>query len=191
MEFHFCLSSFPVYCLISVRIFVPRRQSVLPAYGMRDKTIAFFVSDIWNCNSLLWNTVHVPSTGNTLPLSSQRRFCFLFDPWQLILLPQHRSGPWSFEFSSSDQYEVSQQFFFIVESLVLHCFVQLRDHTRPSQFEVEMNSVMLTFFILPWSRLKEFRILLVLHDPIVHRNLGRRSFCKLIVNKSAIPCTAS
>ena len=29
--------------------------------------------------SLLWNTVHVPSTENTLPLSSQRRLSFLFD----------------------------------------------------------------------------------------------------------------
>ena len=30
MEFHSCPTSFPVYCRIPVRIFVPRRHSVLP-----------------------------------------------------------------------------------------------------------------------------------------------------------------
>ena len=50
---------------------------------VREKTIVLFVSDYWhccqrlfchdwNCMSPLWNTVHVLSTENTLPLSSQR-----------------------------------------------------------------------------------------------------------------------
>ena len=36
-----CLSSFPVYCPIPVRIFAPRRQSVLPSSGLWEKTIVF------------------------------------------------------------------------------------------------------------------------------------------------------
>ena len=92
MKFHSYSTSFPVYCVIPVRVFVPRRQS-LPSSGMQEKTIVLSVSDLfhrcwrpychdWNCMSLLWNIVHVPSTENTLPLSFQRRLSFLF--WLLV-----------------------------------------------------------------------------------------------------------
>ena len=40
------------------------------------------------------------------PLSSQRKLSCLFDTWWLIPLPQHRRELWSFQFSSSDQFEV-------------------------------------------------------------------------------------
>ena len=97
MKFHSCLSSFPVYCLITVRICIPRSQYVLPSHGRREKTIALFVSDLrpsfhwrvghdWNYMNLLWSIVHVPSIENTLSLSSHRRLCFLF--WLSVTGPR-------------------------------------------------------------------------------------------------------
>ena len=86
---------------------------------MRVKKIVLFVSYLrhccqrplchdWNYMSLLWKIVRVPSTENTLTLSSQRRHSFLHDSWWLTLVPQLHFGLWSFEFSSSDHYEVLQ-----------------------------------------------------------------------------------
>ena len=56
----------------------------------------------------------------------------------------------------------------------LLCFDQFPDHTRPTQSEVEQNSVILTCTILPGSHLRAFRSLIIVHDPIWRRNLGRR-----------------
>ena len=77
-------------------------------HGMREKTIALFVSHLcplfskcwrvmtdWICMTLPWNIVHVPSTENTLPLSSQRKGFFPYDSWWLIYFPQHWSDIWS------------------------------------------------------------------------------------------------
>ena len=59
-----------------------------------------------------------------------------------------------------------------------HCFVQLLGHARSSQSEVEQISVILTCTILPGSGLKAFHSLLMVHDPILHRNLGHRHSAK-------------
>ena len=78
----FCLKSFHVCCLILVRFFLPRRQSWLSNLVL-ERTIVLFVSDHrtsllvpvchdWNYMSLFSNIVPVPSTENSLPLSSQR-----------------------------------------------------------------------------------------------------------------------
>ena len=45
------------------------------------------------------NIVHAPSTEHALTLSSQRRLSFLLNSWWLLIFPQLRCGPWSFEFS--------------------------------------------------------------------------------------------
>ena len=74
--------------------FCPSPSVCLPSNGMREKTIALFVSDTcdcfqrlgchdWNYMSLLWNIVQVSSTENTLPLSSQRKLAFL--PFWLLV----------------------------------------------------------------------------------------------------------
>ena len=70
---------------LAVRLFCLRM-------GCRRRRSSFFVSDHchccqrlschdWEYMSLLWNIIHVPSTENTFPLSSQRRLSFLFDAW--------------------------------------------------------------------------------------------------------------
>ena len=64
--------------------------------------------------------------------------------------------------------------FLIADRSVFHRFEQPLEHKRPSQSEVEQNSVILTCIILPGSRLKAFRLLLSVRDPILNRNLGRR-----------------
>ena len=99
-----------------------------------------------------------------------RMLCFLCDSWWLIPVPQHRFGLWSFDFSTSDHYEVSLQLLTIVRCSIVPC--NFLDHTRPSQSEVEQNSVILTCKILPGSRLKAFRILWIVHSLILHRNAG-------------------
>ena len=79
--YSFCLW-WPVF-----EVFSPLRQS-WPSSLVREKTIVLVVSDHltsplvlvshdWKHMSLLLNIVHVPSTENTLPLSSQRRLSFL------------------------------------------------------------------------------------------------------------------
>ena len=138
----FYLQSFPLCCLILLRVCLPLRQS-WPSNLVREKTIVLLVSDLchrcrrslshdWNCMSLFWNIVHVPSTENTLPLSSQRRRSFLFDSWWLILFPQLPSGLWSFEFSSSDQYEVLQMSS-TVNNLSVYCLERFLDRTKPGR----------------------------------------------------------
>ena len=128
-----------------LRIFLPLRQS-LPFNLVREKTIVFSVSALchccqrllchdWKCMSLLWNSVHVPSTENTLTLSSERMLSFLFDSWWLILGPQHRSGLWSLEFWSSDQYVL--QLSSIVNHSAFHYLEQFLDRTKPRQSEIE------------------------------------------------------
>ena len=70
---------------LAVRLFCLRM-------GCRRRRSSFFVSDHchccqklschdWEYMSLLWNIIHVPSTENTFPLSSQRRLSFLSDAW--------------------------------------------------------------------------------------------------------------
>ena len=54
------------------------RQSALPSNGMQEKTVVLFVSYYCLCFQRL---VHVLSTENTLPRSSQRRLCFPSDSW--------------------------------------------------------------------------------------------------------------
>ena len=139
MEFgSFCLKNFPLYCLIPLRFVVPRRQFVLPSNGMWEKTFILFVSGLrhyfqrllchdWNCTSLLWNIVHVPSTENTLPLSSQRRLSFL------LTVTSFRT--WSFEFSSSDQFEVLR-LSSIVNSSASHVFEHFLDHYKTNSLKL-------------------------------------------------------
>ena len=126
----------------------------------------------WNCVGLIWNTVHVHFTENTLLLSFQRRLSFLYDPWWLISCPQHRSRLWSFEFSSSDQHEVSQ-LSLICDSSV-PWFAPFLDRTMPSQSEFDQNLPVLTCTILPGSCLRAFHSQKINIDPIWRRHLGRR-----------------
>ena len=110
-------SLLPEICL---RVFLTLGQT-WPSNLVREKTVVLLVSDHrasllelvchgWNYMSLLSNIVHVLSTQHNLTLCSPRRLSFLFDSWWLILFPQLRFGLWSFEFSSSDQYDVLQIF---------------------------------------------------------------------------------
>ena len=145
-ESDFFCQSFHLSCL-------PDGQS-FPSNLVREKTIVLSVSDLChccqrqfchdrNCMTLLWNIVHVHSTENTLPLSSQRWVSFLVDSWWLILFPQLLSELWSFEFSSSDQYEVLQTSS-IVNNLSAHCFEQFLGRTKPRQSDAEQSPVILT-----------------------------------------------
>ena len=152
---------------------------------MQEKTIVLFVSDCylcfqkleshhWNYKSLLRNIVRMLSTENTLPLSCLYiAFVSFLTLGDWTPFPQHRSGLWNSDFSSSDQYEVSLQFS-KVDSSVSHCLEQLPDHTMTSQSKIVRNSVFLTCTILPGSGLKAFHSLIIVHDPILHRNLGYR-----------------
>ena len=124
-----------------------------------------------------FGTLSVSIPLKTLPLSSQHRPCFLFASWWLNPFPQHRSGLWNSDFSSFDQYEVSQQFS-IVDNSVSNLFEQFPDHTMPSQCDVVRISVILTCTILRGSGLKAFHSLIFVHDPISHRNHGHRHSAK-------------
>ena len=167
--------------------FLTLRQS-WPSNLVQEKTIVLLsdhctsllvqVRDDWNCVSLFWNIVHVLSTEHTLPLSFQRRISVLFDSWWLILFPQLRSGLWSFEFSSSDTYEVLQMFSILKNSHV-HYFEWFLGRTMPRRSDAEQNLVISTRTILPGSHLKAYHLLIIELDPIQRRNLGRRHFVSL------------
>ena len=105
MEFHSSLSSILVCCLIFVRIFVPRRQSVLLLNGMREHTIDRpFLSLIFALVSrglkVMTETTWISfgSLSMWFPLKTlfffplYVGFCFFFDFWWLILVPHHRFG---------------------------------------------------------------------------------------------------
>ena len=81
---------------------------------------------------------------------------------------------WSFDFSSSDQYEVLQTILILTNSVV-HCFWQFLGRTKSRQSEAEQ---ILTCTILPGSYLKAFHSLIKVHDPMWRRNLWTSSFCK-------------
>ena len=104
----FCLKSFHLSCLMFLTTFLPRRQS-WPSNLVRERTIVLFVSDHrtsllvpvchdWNNMSLILNIVHVSSTENTLPLSSQRRLSFLF--WLLVTDPRSTTSLQTLKFPS-------------------------------------------------------------------------------------------
>ena len=194
MVFRSYLLSFPVYCLIPVWIVVPHRQSVLPSSGMQEKTTILLVSDPrlcfkklgchnWNYMGLLWITVHVPLTENTLLISSQRKLSFIFDSWWLIPFPQHRSGLWSFEFSSFDQNEIFRDVF------TLRSF---GSYVRAVSWPYNANTV--------WSR-RDSPVLRTISEGIsltgngAWFHLTSKSwtswFCKPIANRFESPCTAS
>ena len=162
----FCLKSFPLCCLIPSRIFVPRRKSVLPSNGMREKTIVLFVSDLrhcfqrlpchdWNCMSLLWKIVHVPSTENTLPLSSQRRLSFLtLCDWSSF----HNIAP-DPEVSSS-HHLMNMKFYSCLQFWIVRLsFVSSRFLIIQSQHSLKLGGfflVIMTCTILPGSYLSVF-----------------------------------
>ena len=174
MEFQSCLSFFS--CLLpdpcegfcsspSVRFAFERDAG--------EKTIALFVSDYYLCFQKPVR-VETETTGvsfGTLsvcrPLKTLSHF-----PLNVSFLSFSTLGDWSRsttsfqtpKFSSSHQYEVWQ---------LSPSFEQLLD-TRPSQSELENDSIILTCIILPGSQVKAFRSLITVHDPISHRNLGHR-----------------
>ena len=97
-------------------------------------------------------------------------FPSFFDSWWLLLSPQLRSGLWSSEFSSSDQYEVLQTFS-IVNNLSVHCFGQFLSRTKPRQSEAEQSPAILTCTILSGSHLNACRLFIMKLDPIERRSL--------------------
>ena len=117
-------------------------------------------------------------------------FVFFLTLGDCTLFPQNRSGLWNFDLSSSDQYEVSLQYS-IVDSSVSHCFDQVPDHAMPSQSEVERNSVILTCTILPGHDTEGISLTDNRAWSCRASKSWTSSFCKLIVTKSASPCTAS
>ena len=127
----FCLKSFLLCGLIPLRIFL----SLAVSLGFRNccgSGRLSFASDWlvrdWNCMSLLSNIVHVPSTENTLPLSSQRRLSFLLNSWSLSATSLR-----TLKFrASSDQCEVLQMSS-IVNNLFAHYFEWFLDRTKPKQ----------------------------------------------------------
>ena len=140
----FCLKSFHHCCLNLLRVFLPLRQSTVFFVCEFRHCFQWLIHD-WNYMSLLSNIVQLLSTDSILPLSSKR----LFDSWWLLLFPQFRYGLWSFEFSSSDQYEVLEMSS-ILNYSVVHCFAQFQGRTKPKQSEAEQSPVFLTCMILPW-----------------------------------------
>ena len=168
------------------------RQS-WPSNLVREQTIVLFVSDHctsllvlvchdWNYMSLLLNIVHVLSTENTLPLSSLRRLSFLFNSRGLILFPQLRSGLWSFEFSSSDQYEVLQmsQSYITCLSIVSNGFLIVQ-----SQDGLKLNRVLYFFDLCNPSRITSEGISLGDNRAWSHRTSKpwMSPFCKRILKQ--------
>ena len=122
----FCLKSCPLCCLmffwgfspfviLGLRVWRGRRRSV----SDHCTCLLVLVSHDWNC------------MRNSLPLSSQLRLSILSDSWWLTLIPRHRSEPWSFEFSPSDQHEVLQTSS-MVNNLSVHCFERFFGRTKPT-----------------------------------------------------------
>ena len=107
-----------------------------------------------------------------------------------MLVPQHRSEPLSFEFTSSDQHEVLQ-LSLIVNSSAFFCFQPFLDHIKPLQSEVDQNSVI--FDLYNPSKIISEGISLTDKNARSHQTSKSwtSSFCKLTMNKSESPCTAS
>ena len=83
MDFFSYLLSFPVYCLIPVRIYVPRRQTRFAFEWVAREDDHLFVSDLCPCFHRLeghpFGTLSVSFPLKTL--SSQGRLCFPLDSW--------------------------------------------------------------------------------------------------------------
>ena len=170
MEFHSCLSSFPFFIAWSLWVCVPRRQSVLPLHGMREKTIALCVSDF--CPCFFWRVGHGETTwvsfgtlSMCLPLKTLLHF-----PLNAGFVSVMTLCNWSSFHNIVSDSEVS-----ISHHLInVEFCVQRLDRTKPTQSEAEQNSVILTCTLLPGSPVKASHSLLTVHGPIWHRNLGHR-----------------
>ena len=105
MEFHSYQTSFPVYCLISGKFLSSPSACFAFEWDAREDDRPF---RLWPCPLFrMWK--HPPTWTMCfppLPHSCQRRLSFLCDSWWLIPFPQHRSGLWRFESSSSCRYGV-------------------------------------------------------------------------------------
>ena len=77
------------------------------------------------------------------------------------------------------------------EVLSLHCSERFLDRTKPTQFEVEQNSVTLTCTILVESGLKAFYSMTTMHDFILRQNLGHRHSAKSRWPSKRVLVTAS
>ena len=148
------------------------------------------IRSIWNCMSLLSNTVHVPSTDSILPLSSQRWLFSLFDSWLLFLIPLFRSVLWSFASSLSDQYDV------LLMSSILNNFCCWLFRTFSCSHKA--NTVWswtesCNFDLHKPSRTISVGISLAARRALSHlvSKSWTSSFCKRILNRSDSPCIAS
>ena len=125
---------------LAVRLFCLRM-------GCRRRRSSFFVSDHchccqrlschdWEYMSLLWNIIHVPSTENTFPLSSQRRLSFLFDAWS----PFHNIVP-DPEVSSS-HHLVNMKFYSCFQLLIVRLLIFRRFLIIQSQHSLKLNRIL-------------------------------------------------
>ena len=175
---------------------------VLPSHGRREKTIALFVSDLrpsfhwrvghdWNYMNLLWSIVHVPSIENTLSLSSHRRLCFLF--WLSVTDPR-----------STTSFRILKFQFLIIWSLwkfapVFICWWFRSPLFRATSWSNKAITIwswteFCDFDLYNPSRIDSEDISPTVKSAWSHRTSKSRtssSFCKLVANNFASPCTAS
>ena len=70
--------------------------------------------------------------------------------------------------------------FFLICDSSAPWFAPFLDHTKPSLSEIEQNFPILSCTLLEGSYVRAFHSLLTVHDPIFHRNLGRRRSVNLL-----------
>ena len=161
MEFLSCLSSLPVYCLIPVRIFVPRRQSVFPSSRMQEKTSVVFVSDLchcfqwlldhdWNYMSLLWNFCPCAFHWKHSPTSLSA----------LAFFPFLTLGDWSSFHNialdpavSNSHHQINMKFYSCLQLLIVRLLASRRFLVIQSQHSPKLNRIspILICMILPGS----------------------------------------
>ena len=122
---------FSHFVSLGLRIWCGRRQSSFSSLTTVQVSLNLFVMTETTWAS--FRTLSMCFPLNTLShFALHGELSFLFDSWWLILFPQRRFGLWSFEFASSDQYEVLQMSS-IVNNLSVHWFERFLDRTTTSR----------------------------------------------------------
>ena len=148
-QFHSYPKSFPVYCLIHVRIFIHRRQSVLPSNGMQEKTIVLFClwplplfpGALWVTTEAAW--VSFGTLSMCLPLKTLSHLLLDEGCFSILILgdwtPFHNIV-WDSEVSSC-HHLINVMFYSFLQLWIIRfsTFAPFLDHRKPTQSEVEQT----------------------------------------------------
>ena len=202
MEFHSCLSSFPVYYLITVRICVPRRQygfAFAWKAGEDDRTFRLWPSPFFPLASGSWLKLHESPVEHCPCAFHWKHSNTFISPQALFLFWLSATDP-----RSTTSFRILKFQFLIIWSFwsfapVFNCWWFRGPLFRATSWSNKAITIwswteVCYFDLYNPSRIDGEDISPTVKSAWSHRTSKSRtssSFCKLVANNFASPCTAS